>query len=452
MSFKKWLENKDDFAKYHQTGHISSTAYKRYEEEGGLSWLGSKSKYPILLKKGKYGPYEVEFRQTGESLEYTKTDDEGWPVYGPDKKALMLTPEEIKAKGYRQTDATIVAFIDDKPIGFASNEWGAVGVWVEGKYQKLGIGSDLLVMYMQDNPKFITGERKIGQMTPAGYNMTTAAYDKLEKQYGKDWFKPSFKEWLNETRQYRKLTPEEHETIIDLLTDPSTEEKALSLHTTVSGYIAKILGMTHKNVIKKLMEKYGIQEPITLSRLMKRKNQDPVFAARSKAAVSSATKEIWADPEKRVGRLKSLLAAGRKRWQDPEQKTVLAAKMSELSKKRWADPEFKANLSAKLSAINKKPEAIARRVEQNKKLWADPEFRANFSATMEKLWDDPEFKNKKSEIAKKLWTDPEYRDKTMQNNPMITDFWNHLATFPPEKQRQILTAIGTFYKLKRRSR
>jgi hypothetical protein len=190
MNFKQFIESKEYFLKFHKTGTISPSAYKTYEKEGGLAWLGDKSKHPILLTTKQYGPYEVEFRQSGEPLQYTKIDDEGEIVRDERGMALIFSPEEMKERGLRPFDATIVAFIGNKPIGFASNEWGAAGVWVEGPYQKLGIGSDLLVMFMEDNPRFLSGKSHIGQMTHAGEKMTLKAYDKLEKKRGKNWFKP----------------------------------------------------------------------------------------------------------------------------------------------------------------------------------------------------------------------------------------------------------------------
>jgi GNAT superfamily N-acetyltransferase len=194
MSFRKFLEdNSDDFFQHHYTGQIPSHAYEQYEKDGGLAWLGSKTKYPKLLNTKQYGPYLVEFRQRDTKLQYVKYDDNDDLKILRDEKgmALYLSPEEMKAKGYRETDETIAAFVGDTPIGLASNEFGAVGVWVEAKYQKLGIGSDLLVMYMEDNhSKFIAGKGKIGQMTNAGRNMTYAAYNKLAQKYGPNWFKP----------------------------------------------------------------------------------------------------------------------------------------------------------------------------------------------------------------------------------------------------------------------
>jgi hypothetical protein len=185
-NFYQWIKEatEDEFMKYHNTGHISSQAYERYEAEDGLSWLGDIQKYPKLLSKKNYGPYTVEFRQTGNKLFYTKTDDNGEIVRGEDGLATTFSDEEIKQRGYPEHDQSIVAFINGKPRGLVSNEFGTIGVWIEGPFQKLGIGSDLLVTYMEMNPKFIKMKSKIGQMTNAGYSMSKSAYRKLVNKYG----------------------------------------------------------------------------------------------------------------------------------------------------------------------------------------------------------------------------------------------------------------------------
>ena len=189
MQFRQWLEDdKSDFLKHHKTGWIPAKSYEQYEKEGGLSWLGKKEEYPVLIDKGQYGPFQVEFRQSGKGVFYTKTDDEGDIVRDPKTGlAMTMSPEEIKEKGLRETESTIVAFVNDKPIGHASNEFGTIGVWVEGPYQKQGIGSDLMVKFMEQNPEFLRGQ-KIGQMTDAGINMSLSAYDKLAQKHGEDWF------------------------------------------------------------------------------------------------------------------------------------------------------------------------------------------------------------------------------------------------------------------------
>ncbi len=189
-TFIKFMEDqRDDFLKHHYTGHIEPYAYEKYEKEGGLAWLGNPSEYPVLLSSKQYGKYHVEFRQSGEAKRYVKHDSDGEIVRDQNGMAIYMTPDEMKQQNKRATDETIVAFANGKPIGHASNEWGAAGVWVEKPYQGLGIGSDLLVMFMKENPEFMSGENKIGQMTPAGKKMTLSAYDKIAKEKGQDWFK-----------------------------------------------------------------------------------------------------------------------------------------------------------------------------------------------------------------------------------------------------------------------
>ncbi len=145
--------DKHAFLKHHYTGHISSNAYQRYGKEGGLSWVGEKSRYTNLIHSGKYGKFDVEFR--------TEPHD----------------------------NEKIVAFVDDKPVGLASNEFGAVGVWVEGPYQQVGIGLELMDLHIQQRPTFKSKVGKIGQMTYNGISLTKKYYDRMVKRHGLGWFK-----------------------------------------------------------------------------------------------------------------------------------------------------------------------------------------------------------------------------------------------------------------------
>ena len=186
--YDEYEGDKHAFMKHHYTGHIPSNAYDRYEKEGGLSWLGDKSKYPILLSSGKFKDFDVEFRQSGERLKYTKQVN-GEHVRDANNEIVLMSPEEIKAEGLPEFCTTIVAFVNDKPVGLASNEFGAVGVWVEGPYQKSGIGTELLDLHIQQRPTFKTKQGKIGQMTIAGQSLTAKYYDRMVARHGKGWFK-----------------------------------------------------------------------------------------------------------------------------------------------------------------------------------------------------------------------------------------------------------------------
>jgi len=180
--------DRDAFLKHHYTGHIGSNVYRQYQAEGGLGWLGSKSKYPILLHRGKYGPFDVEFRQSGETSVYCKNDADGNLVRDEKGNPVYMTPEEVKSAGLPDKDTMIVAFVNDKPVGLASNEFGAVGVWVEGPYQRVGIGTDLMAMHIEQRPRIKAGIGKIGQATDAGISLMKAYHRKMAKKHGMEWF------------------------------------------------------------------------------------------------------------------------------------------------------------------------------------------------------------------------------------------------------------------------
>ena len=180
--------DRDAFLRHHYTGHIPSTAYTQYQKLGGLSWLGKKSKYPKLLATQQHGNYNVEYRQTGEKNQYVKTDAKGDIVRDVKGNALMMSDDEIKKDDLAVYDTTVVAFIGDTPVGFAANEFGVVGVWVEGPYQKLGIGSDLGVFHIQQRKHVLHGRSRLGQMTDSGIHLTKKIYDKMEKIHGRGWF------------------------------------------------------------------------------------------------------------------------------------------------------------------------------------------------------------------------------------------------------------------------
>ena len=181
--------DRDRFLRHHYTGHIGSSAYSQYEKEGGLGWLGNPSKYPVVLERERLGKHTVEFRQTGDDVRYTKTDDKGNIVRDERGDAMYMTKDEIRAAGLHEKDTTIVAFVDGKPVGLASNEFGAVGIWVEGAYQKSGIGTRLLELHLEQRPRVKTGKGKIGQATDAGISLMKAYHRKMAKQHGPEWFK-----------------------------------------------------------------------------------------------------------------------------------------------------------------------------------------------------------------------------------------------------------------------
>jgi GNAT superfamily N-acetyltransferase len=176
---KPWQMTQQDFLNYHYTGFISSDAYSSYKTKEGLDWL-KKQNYPVLYEEKVFDGVPVEFRKTGKKLQYAKQDPNNkfGLLRNPDGDLIYMTDEEIKKEGLPTHDQTIVAFVGDDAIGWASNEFGATGVWVIDKYQGKGIGTYLLKEFR----KTMKPEHKMGQMTQAGIELTKAYHRDLVKQ------------------------------------------------------------------------------------------------------------------------------------------------------------------------------------------------------------------------------------------------------------------------------
>jgi len=167
------------FVDYHRTGNIASDAYDTYATEEGVSWLGEKSRYPLLVKKDKYGDEVMEFRRENKKLKYVRTDEDREIIRDDKGMATYMSDEEIQENKLPPYETSIVVFNSkDKPIGWASNEFGSDGVWVIKDYQGRGIGTDLLHEFRK---QFRPG-RRIGQMTSGGENMTRAYHKKLVEE------------------------------------------------------------------------------------------------------------------------------------------------------------------------------------------------------------------------------------------------------------------------------
>lgn len=169
----------NDFLSYHQTGGISEDAYDNYGSIEGISWLGKPEDYPYLLKSQKFGDETIEFRQKREKNKYVRHDDNDEIARDNKGLALYLTDEEVLAKGYPLYDPGVTAFNEaGQPIGFASNEFGATGVWVVKDYQRSGIGTDLMYEFR----KQVKPKKRIGQMTPSGESMTRSYHKRLVEE------------------------------------------------------------------------------------------------------------------------------------------------------------------------------------------------------------------------------------------------------------------------------
>tara|TARA_Y100000593_G_scaffold86278_1_gene164702 strand:+ start:830 stop:2626 length:1797 start_codon:yes stop_codon:yes gene_type:complete len=183
LSKKKWYGGKDptqltedEFIKTHKTGTIPHGAYDR------KGWWGTDIKAnPKLIKTIDTPQGKVEFRKSGIKNRYTKFIGDGPNreiARGDDGLALSLSDSEIKAKGYPVEDQTITAFLNGEPIGYASNEFGAVGVFLNPKgprrFHGDSIGTELLTEFMKENPHM-----QMGQMTYSGERTARKTHKKL---------------------------------------------------------------------------------------------------------------------------------------------------------------------------------------------------------------------------------------------------------------------------------
>ena len=190
----KSYNSAEEFLKSQYTGFISSKAY----EDETNNYNTDINDAPKLIHKMEIKNGEtVEFRQSNEKLKYIKTDKNNSPLRDERDNLIYLSDKEIKEKNIPLYDTTLYVFNDKgENVGFASDEWGADGVWVKSDYQRQGIGTELLIQFKK---QFNDPNRKIGQMTPAGMNMTRSYWRKLT---GKS--KPDINELLDRYKKFLK--------------------------------------------------------------------------------------------------------------------------------------------------------------------------------------------------------------------------------------------------------
>jgi GNAT superfamily N-acetyltransferase len=175
----RWPTEKE-FLEHHITGCIPSDAYRQYSTSEGISWLGKPEEYPHVLKVMDIDGEPVEIRVRMTELQYVKKDDDGEIVRDRRGMAMYLTDEEAAKKGYPLLEPHVVAFNSKgQPVGWASNEWGATGVWVVSDYQHKGIGYELLKEFRKRFP-----DRRLGQATDAGMRLAGKYYRKMVEEEG----------------------------------------------------------------------------------------------------------------------------------------------------------------------------------------------------------------------------------------------------------------------------
>ena len=220
-----------EFVDYHFTGAIPSDAYERYEA-GDLDFI-KRAQFDTLVEERTINGARVEVRLQTEPAVYGKRTVEATPEerdrlykeyedaatalgttpmdagidlgHGSEKYNSLLpfeqrwrdsgsewvrdeqgllvnySPEEMKAKGLSPFNYTVGAFVGDKTVGYAGDEFGASGVYVARDYQRHGLGSSLIKTYLEKSGRLTTG-RKLGQMTPQGVELVRKLHREIVKE------------------------------------------------------------------------------------------------------------------------------------------------------------------------------------------------------------------------------------------------------------------------------
>lgn len=179
-----WTQTWEEFIEYHKTGDIpdgygdDGFGYdlSHYNDRNQQNGSYSTAKYKNLIgskvfNTPRYGEVEVEFRQSGEPVQYvkqTEPDEDGWTDILRDDQGeiVYLTDEEAQAKNLPITDQTIMMFANGLCIGHVGDSFGATELYVVKEFQGAGIGPYALKTYMETNPK--AADSRLGQMTWQG--------------------------------------------------------------------------------------------------------------------------------------------------------------------------------------------------------------------------------------------------------------------------------------------
>lgn len=159
------------FMELHCTGYIDAQVYAGYGDIRSFRWLGPPSRRPRLRGVVKTSHGDVELRQSDRRLVYVARNAAGETLRNAQGLAIHMSEQEAAARCLPLYDEVIVAFLGEIPIGYVSNDWGAVGAWVAERYQRCGIGTQLVHLHLQARPA-----AQLGRMTSAGMVLARAVH------------------------------------------------------------------------------------------------------------------------------------------------------------------------------------------------------------------------------------------------------------------------------------
>jgi GNAT superfamily N-acetyltransferase len=134
----------------------SSNPDVRFNDGGGISWNDYKNSQ-FNEEEHKYLP--SDYFKPFEVMRNIKNK----------YSVLLITKDGIEYRLYNNSQNIIGAFDGEDLIGYSDNS----AVEVSPKYQKRGIGLNLITLIKERNPK-----HRFGNMTPQGFNLMGSYYDK----------------------------------------------------------------------------------------------------------------------------------------------------------------------------------------------------------------------------------------------------------------------------------
>ena len=156
----------------------SAYNYSLDNHSDGLGKLDTKN--VKLIKSIKIDKIKIDFYQDQQEVHILAIDDEGKHKRDENGELVYIDNKELNKKGKITKRYDIYAYHaeEDLVVGMAINEWGCVLVAVLNEYRNLGIGDELMDLYMHYFP-----HRSTGGVTNAGYNALKRYHARLVRKY-----------------------------------------------------------------------------------------------------------------------------------------------------------------------------------------------------------------------------------------------------------------------------
>ena len=180
MTFKEYFDSLQKGAgkAWHES---SAYNYSLDNHSDGLSKLDTTNKELKLIRSKTIDKIKIDFYQEQTEQKYLALEDDGMTHKRDEKGELVyIDNKELNKRGKITKTYNIYAYHAEEgiTIGMATNEWGCVLVTVLNEYRNLGIGDELMDLYMHYFP-----HRSTGGVTDSGYNALKRYHTRLVRKY-----------------------------------------------------------------------------------------------------------------------------------------------------------------------------------------------------------------------------------------------------------------------------